>query len=117
MHTIQIANYELSSQIIFDDLKHFLLDEMEQIVFEFNERQYLGHSDWRIPSRDDWENLISCKKKFQKEFKNDENWYWSSSLYVYLNKYACVTLFPNSISSTDILANEKFAVRLIRDKN
>ena len=117
MRTIQIGNYELSSQIILEDDTHFALDEAHQIIFEFNKRQYAGCSDWRLPSRDDWENLINCKKKFQKEFKNDENWYWSSSPHVYLNKYMCITLFPDSIPPIKLsgLDNEEFAIRLIRN--
>ena len=67
MYSITIGNYEISSTLIFDDDTHFALDEVQKIVFEFNKIQYAGHFDWRLPSRDDWENLISCKKKFQKE--------------------------------------------------
>lgn len=86
-----------------------------------NEQNYCGHSDWRLPTREEMMRLV--------KYENDANtakidtryfpetlpsWYWTASANTSRPEYAWYVLFKNGIPLNDLKENPKH-IRLVRN--
>ena len=72
-----LAGYEISPRV---DGK-FNFGEAQRLVEKMNTVAFCGYSDWRLPSKLDWEEITANKKEFQKAFGEPDETYWSSSIH------------------------------------
>ena len=88
-----------------------------------NEQKFCGHSDWRLPTKNEMLSIVSLEKTASAVTINNHyfpealpSWYWTSSSNNNDTKYAWYVLFSNGITLNDLKEHPKH-IRLVRSKN
>ncbi|MDA3835723.1 MAG: DUF1566 domain-containing protein [Spirochaetales bacterium] len=87
-----------------------------------NRKIYCGHSDWRLPTREEMLSIVSFEKTSSTVTINSDyfpealpSWYWTASSNENHPEYAWYVLFRNGIAVNDLKAHPKH-VRLVRSQ-
>lgn len=111
------------------DGKEYTWDEAFEYVQKLNNEQYCGYDDWRIPTLDELETLVTnekykcengyeyrVKKNFLKSMNNNDEWasYWSSTSLHSL--YSYYLSFMNGCSRKTLKTNPTY-IRCVRGGN
>lgn len=90
-------------------------------VQAMNEKQYCGHSDWRLPTREQMQTLVNFENSTDKEKINKQyfpetraSWYWTSSENKSRDDVAWYVLFRNGLALNDLKERPKH-IRLVRE--
>ena len=90
-------------------------------VSAMNKRNYCGHNDWHLPSRDEMQTLVDLtsaneKVKINKQYfpQTMPSWYWTSSDENNKDDFAWYILFRNGIALSDLKERPKH-IRLVRN--
>jgi len=89
-------------------------------VKAMNERNYCGHNDWQLPTREQMQTLVDLrngndKVKINKQYfpNTMPSWYWTSSDKENNNEFAWYVLFRNGFALSDLKERPKH-IRLVR---
>jgi Protein of unknown function (DUF1566) len=92
-------------------------------VQAMNERNYCGHNDWRLPTREQMQTLVDLrngkeKVKINKQYfpQTMPSWYWTSSDEGNADELAWYVLFRNGFALSDLKERPKH-VRLVRKQH
>lgn len=91
------------------DNKVYSLSEIFEYIEQLNAKNYLGYSDWRIPSKDELETLIDNNILSPKD-----GMYWSSTFYDDYNVYV-LSVYHNRISY--YIKTYAYYLRCVRGNN
>ena len=90
-------------------------------VQEMNKRNYCGHNDWHLPSREEMQTLVDLKNEKAKVKINKQyfpqtmpSWYWTSSDENNKDDFAWYVLFRNGVALSDLKERPKH-IRLVRN--
>lgn len=88
-----------------------------------NEKKYCGYNDWRLPTREEMQTLVSLedgneKVKINKQYFPEAmpSWYWTSSENSHHDDFAWYVLFRNGVALNDLKERPKH-IRLVRMTN
>jgi len=92
-------------------------------VQEMNRKNYCGHSDWRLPTREQMQTLVNFenagnKSKIDNKYfpETIPSWYWTSTENNNRHDYAWYVLFRNGHALSDLKERPKH-IRLVRETN
>jgi hypothetical protein len=90
-------------------------------VNAMNKRNYCGHNDWHLPSREEMQTLVDYKNtnemvKINKQYfpQTMPSWYWTSSDVKNKDDFAWYVLFRNGFALSDLKERPKH-IRLVRN--
>ena len=110
---ISLAGYEISPKVELDGKDLFSWDAAQGLADKMNVENWLGCSEWRLPSKEVWEKIIEDEEAFREAFGRPVERYWSSSAYDDSSSYAWYVLFYYGRVSYDA-KNIDHLVRLVR---
>lgn len=92
-------------------------------VQEMNKRNYCGHNDWQLPTREQMQTLVYLdngkeKVKINKRYfpQTMPSWYWTASENSNSDELAWYVLFRNGLALNDLKERPKH-IRLVRVSN